>query len=64
MLRREKEPAGVERAAEIPRAAVAMSRIEGEAAARYSKVAKQLWMKWLMRNEAKTMQACAISLRW
>ena len=42
MLIREKEPARVERAAEIPRAAVAMSRIEGEAAARYSKVAKQL----------------------
>ena len=33
-LGREKEPARAERAAEIPRAAVAMSRIEGEAAAR------------------------------
>ena len=33
-LRREKMPARAERAAEIPRAAVAMSRIGGETAAR------------------------------
>ena len=37
---REKEPARAERAAEIPRAAVAMSRIGGEAAARNVELAR------------------------
>ena len=63
MLIREKEPARVERAAEIPRAAVAISRIEGEAAARDSEVAKQLRMNLPRQNEAKMMQARAAALQ-